>query len=525
VESGRTTADRRSRARRLAEAGAWLGAVALAVLVVARIASTPRAALLFTDGDSMLPILVMRSLGVGQAQDWAMSSVLFLPELLVFGGIWLLGFGGSGDADAAVVANAVVNLVALYGALRVASGARRTTAAPVAGALVAFVVFATLAALDHTGSRDSLELASLMSTTTYYSATVIAVVVSLGLVRRLADGSSRPRTLLVLLGAVAGVSVLSNPLFLLWATAPLGLLLFVVLAARRRPVVLLWSVVAIAAGSILGMLGRIPLAPFIANDGLGYIDLRRAGASAAYYGRLVADLCTSPLGAASFVLVLVVLAAAVASSILLRRTERLGAFLLATAGWVLPLVVVVAAILLGTNAARYVQPAVFAPVAALAVAPDVGRALGVRRPSRGAVLAVAAGGGAVVIVAAAVVGIPRLVSAAGRTDADLACVTTWVDASGRIGGGQYWTVRLPKAHVADPRSLVQVDATLRPYDWLVNRRDADAGAVSFLVIDAQSPPFLLPGGVTMADAQLVSCGRYTIADFGGTELPLGIPRS
>ena len=86
-------------------------------------------------------------------------------------------------------------------------------------------------------------------------------------------------------------------------------------------------------------------------------------------------------------------------------------------------------------------------------------------------------------------------------------------------------MRLPKAHVADPRTLVQVDDALRPYDWLVDRSDADVGAISFLVMDDQSPPFTLPVGVTLGQATLVSCGRYTIADFGAMRLPLGAPRS
>ena len=110
-------------------------------------------------------------------------------------------------------------------------------------------------------------------------------------------------------------------------------------------------------------------------------------------------------------------------------------------------------------------------------------------------------------------------------DADLDCVVAWTDASGRTGAGQFWTVRLPKAHVADPRSLVQVDHELRGYAWLVDRADFAVGEVTFLVLDAQSPTFELPAGASMEDAELVPCGRYTIADFGERALPLGPQRS
>ncbi|MNU10327.1 hypothetical protein D3C72_2574140 [compost metagenome] len=59
----------------------------------------------------------------------------------------------------------------------------------------------------------------------------------------------------------------------------------------------------------------------------------------------------------------------------------------------------------------------------------------------------------------------------------------------------------------------------------MNRDDFTVGEVSFLVLDAQSPAFALPGGVSLADAELVPCGRYTIADFGSALLPLGPQRS
>ncbi|MFB7891906.1 hypothetical protein ACFC1I_06885 [Microbacterium sp. NPDC056044] len=59
----------------------------------------------------------------------------------------------------------------------------------------------------------------------------------------------------------------------------------------------------------------------------------------------------------------------------------------------------------------------------------------------------------------------------------------------------------------------------------MNRDDFRVGEVSFLVLDAQSAAFTLPGGVTLGDADLISCGRYTIADFGTRTLPIGPLRS
>ncbi len=62
-----------------------------------------------------------------------------------------------------------------------------------------------------------------------------------------------------------------------------------------------------------------------------------------------------------------------------------------------------------------------------------------------------------------ILSIPRLAAAAEVADPDLTCVTDWVDASGRTGAGQFWTVRLPKLHLDDPAQLVQVDHELRGY--------------------------------------------------------------
>lgn len=122
---------------------------------------------------------------------------------------------------------------------------------------------------------------------------------------------------------------------------------------------------------------------------------------------------------------------------------------------------------------------------------------------------------------------PRLVivAAAAEPDASVACVTQWVEESGRTGAGQFWAVRAPKAYLDDPRQLVQVDHRLNGYAWLVNRSDFEPGAVSFLVADEQSYPFVLPADASTDDAAQISCGRYPIIDFGTTTLPIGPLRS
>lgn len=79
-----------------------------------------------------------------------MSSVLFLPESAVFAGLdTLLPL----DVNGLLAVNAVINILALYGALRLVAGRRRKGTAPVAWALVGLVTFGVLAMTDVSGSR------------------------------------------------------------------------------------------------------------------------------------------------------------------------------------------------------------------------------------------------------------------------------------------------------------------------------------------------------------------------------------
>ena len=491
------------------------GAIAVGIAVVAAVAASARSELLFRDGDSLVTTLVVRSIAAAQPQDWALSTVLFLPETAVLGVLSLFGFGVNGTLAMA----GVVNLVGLYGALRVAAGRAGRVRMPVTGALLALSAFGLVAASEGSPSRDALELASLLTTTTYYSATVIAVVLAIGLARRALD-RDRVRWGPVAIGLVAAASVVTNPMFAVWATVPLGLVLAVV-AAWRRSAVALWLIAALVAGTAIGFVGRMPLARLIANTGAGYADPSRWLESVAYYGALLAERWSAPWGAASVVFVMVLWGWSLLATVLLTRRREIGAAVVAACGWAMPLLVVAGAIALGTHAARYLQPVVFAPVLGLVVLPALLPARAVARS--GAVLAVGAAGAALAIAAG--IGIPRIAIAASAPDADLACVVDWIDDSDRTGGGQFWTVRLPKTHLADPAALVQVDHQLRGYAWLVNRADFEVGEVSFLVMDPQSPPFDLPGAAELQDSETVACGRYTILDFGDAVLPIGPLRS
>lgn len=492
------------------EAAGWVAAAALAIMVAAQVAASARSTLLFRDGDSLVVAMLARSAQAGEPLDWALSSVLFLPESAAFATLdSLLPLGLTG----LLAVNAVVNLLALYGALRLAAGRRRQGFAPVAWSLAALALFGLLAVTEASPSRDALELASLQLTTTYYSSTVVAVVLMVGLLRRALDGGRTAVAPAVAVVAVSAVATLSNPLFAVWGSVSLAVILVFALIRRGDRTRTAALLAALVGGTTAGFLGRIPLSAWIANTGAGYAQPAEWAQSLDYYGGLLGERLSTPGGVFGGLVTVALVAFAIRRTV---RAATAGERLAAAAGWMLPLLVVIGAIALGTHAARYLQPVAFAPLLAVVAAPRAPR-----MPSRPA-RQLAAGVGVVLLIGGGL-SIPRLSAAAQAPDPDLSCVVDWVDDSGRTGAGQFWTVRLPKAHLEEPERLVQVDHRLNGYAWLVNRADFEVGAVSFLVEDARTVEWDLP--VPAVPADVVDCGRYRILDFGAATLPLGPPHS
>lgn len=544
----------------------------MAVVVVAHLVHA-RSWFLFENGDAFTTVLLTHSLAVGQPQDWAMSPVLFVPETAGYAVLSLLGL----SVRATLTLAALGAFVGLYGAMRVAAGSRRTVRRPVAGALTGFGLFCGLAMLDGGADRVGYQLPSMLASTTYYSATVLATVLTVGLVRRAVDAArataepgddatppagaspASPRVTppdgpsappdrpsaargappapsprrpglgpATAIALVAALSTFSNPLFAGWATVPV-LLVLAVLALRhrvpRRVAVVLGG--GLLAGTLAGALARIPMDPWIVAHESNYLRLSDWTASLAHYGDLVAQTTSTPRGAASFALTVVLWLACLPLAWVLRRGTRLGAqpgaagaaFTTGVA-FVAPVLALVAAVASGSFPERYLQPWVFLPAVALTAVPNL-LADVTPWPEPGSRLALAARDAVVLLLLlAAGLALPRLVPAPSA-DADARCVADWVDASGRTGAGQFWTVRAPKAQLGDPRRLVQVDHRLGVYTWLTNRTDRDGARVTFLVDGPRTDPWVLPAGVTTADATRVDCGVYTILDLGDRVLPLG----
>jgi hypothetical protein len=503
------------------ELAGFAGASAIAITVVAHLVSTPRAWIIYYDGDSLVNTLIWKSLVAGQPQHWALSSVLFVPEFALYAALALIGL----SVKATLTLNAIVNLVAVYAAVRFVSSTGRGHRWNVAASVGAFGIFGILAMLDSSSKRESFELPSLMATTTYYSATVVGTLVAIGLVRRLCE-QGRPRARrrdVIVLFAVATVSTFTNPIFAAWAVAPLVLHLLVLWAGRivrtrTGAAAALPLVLGVGAGVAL----RLPFAALISDSGINYVEPQRLEGSLSYYGGLIAQRAQTVDGASSLAIDAVLIAISVVASLLAVRRRWVAGIIVSSAAWGIPVLVSVGAVLLGTEATRYLEPVFFAPILVLTVLPGLlsPRRLGIGRPLR-----LAAGITAILaLISGGIIGIPRLVTESSSLDPSVQCVDAWVAASGRTGAGQYWTIRAPKAYLADARQLVQVDAALGPYAWLVNRADYTNARVSFLVVDTTRPLKLMGQQAQHTPHTTISCGRYTIVDFHGATLKLGPTR-
>ena len=310
------------------ELAGWLGAAAVSLVTAGAVASSARADLLFRDGDSMVVAMLARSLLSGEPLDWAMSSVLFLPESAAF---TALDEAVPVDASGLFAISAVVNLLALYGAIRLTAGRARAGMAPVAWSVLALAVFGVLAMTDVSASREALDLASLQLTTTYYSATVVAAVLTIGIVRRMIDSRALMAWPSIGLGVVALVSTLSNPLYAAWATIPLVMLLAIASVSpglrSRAPVI----IAVLLAGTTLGFLSRIPLAAWITKTGVDYIQPGQWHESIDYYGRLVGERMQSPLGVIGLLITAALIVAAIVRTV---RAGDPGSRLVAAMAWV-----------------------------------------------------------------------------------------------------------------------------------------------------------------------------------------------
>ncbi|MCC8907259.1 hypothetical protein [Curtobacterium sp. GD1] len=520
----RPTGGSRWRARRLAvgqEALGALVALALAVIALRHVVATSRVALLWYDGDSVLLPLVERSMQLGQPFEWAMSPALFFfPELPVY----LLCSVVTATPQQALALNGVLVLLAVYALVRAAANelmpaARRSARIAVSAVALGFVTLLVLT--ESSATATSLELASLLPTTTYYYGAVLAMLGTAVLVLRAVRLGRASVTVLVVLGLVAACTTASNPLYVPWSAAPVVVTLVLLALARRlpwRPVGLLAATLTL--GSVVGYLLRIPLRPFVSLDPSTYVQPSRAGETLGFFAALTDDRAGSAAGDAGLLLLLVGVLLSVGGTVWAWRVRTSRTVLVAAA---LPLVTVVAVsvgvVVAGSETPRYLEPIVTAPLLALVAVAELARTAvrrtQVHRPRRGirAVLALAAAG----VLLAGIATAPSTARAVAQARYDpAACLDRWADGRDVVGVGQFWTVRPLATYASTNVQLLQVRDTFATYPWLVDLGAYRDATPTFVVIgsgdvwttaveDSLGPP-----------ATITHCTGFDVYDYAGT---------
>jgi hypothetical protein len=513
-----------------------LSAAWAAILLAHALAGAKRA-LILDDGDTVLLPLMVRSFEHGQAIEWGMSPVLFVfPELPLY----LLAAAVTTTVSAALLLNGVLNVVILYGLLRAVAGRVTTRPAMRVGAALAGVLLLAVLSLCETRSGGNTgEIASLYLTTTYYSGTVMALVAAIALVLSLTAaregrGPTRIRLALAALALLSALATLSNPLYLLWATAPLAVTAGVVgllrqgrrddLATRSRARPALTAGVLVV-GSALGWLAREPLQRFIIADKTEYLRWGGEAASVAFFRDSIAWLVRTPGGAVEAALgVLLTGAVGVITVVRLVRGHRDPATVAGVVALATVVVVPAGLLVTGTLSTRYAMPLLFAPLVALvALAADAPALRIRRRPTRalGALAAVAALGAASRGVA---VPASARVVAAGRSlgEPAAACLTDWARGTDVAGVAQFWTGRGLQAYGGADVHLLQVNGDFSVYPWLTNLAAYEDARVGYVVVaTGTTPGDHLEGwgdSVTRLGTPraVVHCDGYDIVDFRGT---------
>ncbi|WIE76109.1 hypothetical protein [Curtobacterium sp. MCSS17_007] len=496
-------------------------ALALSVIALGHVMATERVALLWYDGDSVLLPLVERSIRLGQPFEWAMSPALFFfPELPVY----LLCSLVTATPQQALALNGVLVLLAVYALVRAAANelmpaARRSARITVSATALGFVTAIVLT--EYTATATSLELGSLLLTTTYYYGALLAMLGTAVLVLRAVRTGRASATVLVVTGLVAACTTASNPLYVPWSAAPVVVTLVLLTLARRvpwRPTA--WMSGALVAGSVAGYLLRIPLAPFVSLDPSTYVHPEQAGRTLAFFAALTDDRAGSARGDAELLLLFAGVALAVGGTVWAWRVRTARTVLVAT---VLPLVTVVAVsvgvVVAGSQTPRYLEPIVTAPLLALVAVAELVRSAvrrtRVHRPRRGVRLAVAVA--TAVVLVAGVVTAPGTVGAVATARyAPAACLDRWADGRRVTGVGQFWTVRPLAAYASDDVELLQVRDTFETYPWLVDLgayRDAEP---TFVVIGANDLWTTAVEDSLGAPATITHCTGFDVYDYAGT---------
>ena len=516
------------------EATAVFVVLALVFAKLAEMSGDGWRAVFLANGDSLVLPLLLQSFERGEPFDWVFSSqTFFFPEFPLYAICAVI----MGSPQAALVLNAILNVLLLYVGFRAVTAAfapgRRFRQVVVALVGVGLFLVATLAEASvrilGAGTVELSRITTVFLMTTYYSG---ALLVSLGMLalilwvsRRFQGGPADRRRVLVYAAVaivVSGAATYSNPLYVLWFLAPFGAALLVLLIVRR--LTLRW-VLILAFPQVLGlgagMLARVVFARYIAANLDHYLSSYGIPQAAELLVRIGAGWLGSPLGILQLLILLVPIAGV--TVFLVRHGRRRATVAeLFLASFILLSIVSLLAVQIGTgqSVTRYLLPLfVFPPLGLLLVRFEQieRRARSTSRRLR-VVVAVALAGAAALTVGVSAPAVADLGSP--RSPVDTACLADWLatrpDGGRQVNGvGSFWTVRALALYGTQTGRLVQVVMPLSIHDWMTNLALYDGADFSYVIVDRVITGSDIEDALGSPSA-ITRCDGFRIYDYAGT---------
>lgn len=514
--------------------------IAVGVMLVGRLDGSRWEQYFLYNGDSVLLPLIQQSIAAGEPFRWVFSSQLFIfPEWPLYVVSALVG----GSIRGALLVNAVLNLVLLYGLFRlIARWSGNRPSGPLTQILCAVgaaAVYVVLVLLEPNPAINGTTVATLYLITTYYYGTVVVllalIAVQLWFSRRFDSPvrlSWRYAVFAVLVVALAGLAATSNPLLLLQFVAPF-VVLVVVLAFVNR---MRWGSAALIAAPyllavVVSLVGRKLLQSFVSADIGRYLVFDQIPASI----RLLKGTVIGYLSFTRGTIELAIIVAAVLFSLVMfiralyfvsrpERADRARTLDLVVYGFVTisSAALVVGFIATGANTTRYFLPLYIVPLVGLMKgALDLVGVLAGRRFAWWPRARVVGGVGLAVIAAMAVVfastvsvrSAERVASGDDYTYED--CLDAFTAQTGASGVGSFWTTRQLQLYGDHKGEILQVGPDFTVFPWMINLESYEGVDFSFVVVN--DDPSREAARQTLGEpGRIVSCSMYDIYDYADT---------
>jgi hypothetical protein len=505
--------------------------------------------ILLYNGDSLVLPLLNQSMLRGEPFQWVFSSqTFFFPEYPIY---WICSLIGH-TPRVALVLNAFVNVLALYGLLRgIAAFAapgrhpRQVLFSLLAVAIfIAFTLTEYLQSIIPPGIVPQPYIATLFLVSTYYYGVILVALSIILLSLWVTQGFQFNRPARLRIGVYGTVVLLmvvaltySDPLFLLQFTVPFGTTILVLALTRRVQWRWLFFLLGLEAfAGIVGLLLRVVFARYIAFSVGDYLAPHRVIQALVVLATVVSIWLrqSGPLGVLKVLLLVALIGAALIYFVYfltrLRKNSRsrrpaprtIDVFVMTfiAAGTISLLAGQVAT---GQELTRYLIPLFIFPLMGVVLLADetsLGRRLvlpaaAARQRTLIAVVAAAASVG--VAVTLTVISVPPTVSMIRNTQPPgQKCLDDWLGTSAANGVGSFMVTRPIALYGSQKGKLLQVVPGIGVQAWMNNLASYRNTDFSFVLVDKYVLTKSDVTGFLGRPRTVQSCGTFDIYDYAGT---------